>query len=210
MQPQDIYFSGRSMNPTLKGGDVLKVYPYSNASPKRGDVVVFYPPCEERLITHRIIALNESGIRARGDNNIKIDPWIISPSDIIGKVILKSRGRKQRRIINGQWGYYYSIMLYGFRRIRSLLIDLLRPFYHWLLQGGVIRRWFPLARKMQIITLVRSSGTEMQLIMGKKVIGRLAPQATRWQIRPPFRLFVDETSLPVDCFHFPNRSESNH
>jgi hypothetical protein len=32
--------------------------------------------------------------------------------------------------------------------------------------------------------------------MGRRVVGRWLPGMTRWYIRRPFRLFVDEESLP--------------
>jgi hypothetical protein len=32
--------------------------------------------------------------------------------------------------------------------------------------------------------------------MGRRVIGRWLPGMSRWHIRRPFRLFVDEASLP--------------
>jgi hypothetical protein len=39
-------------------------------------------------------------------------------------------------------------------------------------------------------------GKELQLLMGRRVIGRWLPGMSRWHIRRPFRLFVDEASLP--------------
>lgn len=48
----------------------------------------------------------------------------------------------------------------------------------------------------RIISLGRSEGTELQLLSGKRVIGRCY-----WHIRRPFLLVVDEDSLP----HVPER-----
>jgi len=42
----------------------------------------------------------------------------------------------------------------------------------------------------------RSDGVEFQLLMAGHVIGRLIPGKGEWFIRRPFRLFVDEASLP--------------
>ncbi|MGD8776215.1 MAG: hypothetical protein PVF76_16570 [Syntrophobacterales bacterium] len=47
-----------------------------------------------------------------------------------------------------------------------------------------------------MISFNRDAGTELQLVMGQRVIGRRLEGKTRWHIQRPFRLFVDETSLP--------------
>jgi hypothetical protein len=47
-----------------------------------------------------------------------------------------------------------------------------------------------------VISLNRDAGTELQLVMGRRVIGRWLPGKSGWNIRRPFRLFVDEESLP--------------
>ena len=47
-----------------------------------------------------------------------------------------------------------------------------------------------------MISLNRDGETELQLLMGRRVIGRWLPGRTGWSIRRPFRLFVDEAALP--------------
>jgi hypothetical protein len=48
----------------------------------------------------------------------------------------------------------------------------------------------------RVISFNREAGTELQLVMGQRVIGRRLEGKTRWHIRRPFRLFVDEEALP--------------
>jgi hypothetical protein len=50
--------------------------------------------------------------------------------------------------------------------------------------------------KTKVISFDRAEGTELQLLLGRRVIGRWLPGMTQWLIRRPFRLFVDEGSLP--------------
>jgi hypothetical protein len=63
--------------------------------------------------------------------------------------------------------------------------------------AGAIRRWLPnKIMKTKVISFDRAEGLELQLLMGRRVIGRWLPGMTQWLIRRPFRLFVDEASLP--------------
>jgi hypothetical protein len=48
----------------------------------------------------------------------------------------------------------------------------------------------------RVISFNREGGTELQLVMGRKVIGRRLEGKSGWNIRRPFRLFVDEEALP--------------
>jgi hypothetical protein len=50
--------------------------------------------------------------------------------------------------------------------------------------------------KARAISLSHTAGTELQLLMGRRAIGRWLPGKSGWNIRRPFRLFVDEESLP--------------
>jgi hypothetical protein len=50
--------------------------------------------------------------------------------------------------------------------------------------------------KTRAISLSHPAGTELQLLMGRRVIGRWLPGMSGWNIRRPFRLFVDEEALP--------------
>jgi signal peptidase I len=55
--PAYITYSGPSMNPTLKSGDLLEVAPYSGRTIQRGDVILFYREEEDRKIVHDAVTL---------------------------------------------------------------------------------------------------------------------------------------------------------
>ena len=80
--------------------------------------------------------------------------------------------------------------------IDSTLSSLLRPGYRRLATDGTFRRWLPDQMKPRVISFNRGEGTELHLFMGRRVIGRWLPGKSGWNIRRPFRLFVDEESLP--------------
>lgn len=49
----------------------------------------------------------------------------------------------------------------------------------------------------------RPQGTELQLVWGRRVIGRRHPGRVRWHIRRPFLLFVDKATLPKNPSKLP-------
>jgi len=187
---------GPSMNPTLKSGDLLQVIPYDGKKVRRGDVIVFHSPENSRKITHRVISIDSKGIKTKGDNNKRIDPWVLSHDNIIGRVIYVQRGRGCRRVYWGPIGQLFVAIVKAIRLIDSVISYLLRPVYQQLARAGIFRRWLHGLLDIRVISFNRQEGTELQLLMGQQVIGRLPPGRSRWQIRRPFRLFVDEESLP--------------
>lgn len=80
---------GNSMFPTYKNGDKIRVYPI-NRQISVGDVVL-YTHLKESLTLHRIyeIKYNELGCLTyltKGDNNLDVDPYTVTDSNIIGLV----------------------------------------------------------------------------------------------------------------------------
>jgi hypothetical protein len=184
------------MNPTLTAGDELQLEPYNCKKIRVGDVVVFNVPEDGRKITHRVISVNSKGVRTLGDNNKIIDAWVLTTENIIGRVVYAQRGRRRRRVFGGSIGRFYVIVVRLMKMLVSGIAVLLRPVYRWMVQTGFIIRLFSGQIKPLIITLNRQEGTELQLLVGRRFVGRLLPGESQWQIRRPFRLFLDETSLP--------------
>lgn len=73
-----------SMTPTYSPGDVVLDRPI-DASPTSGEVITFAPRANE-LVTHRVVAASEEGLRTKGDANEKRDSWVISPEHVVGIV----------------------------------------------------------------------------------------------------------------------------
>jgi len=191
-----ITYSGQSMNPTLKTADLLYVLPYRKQKFQPGDVVVFYPSADRRLFTHRIVRIDSQGIRTRGDNNNNLDSWILSSDHIIGRVVYAQRKKRRLPIYGGLRGRLYILRIRTQRMIDSKVSNLLRPLYYRLARADLFRRFLPPKLRMRILSFNRPKGTEFQLVMGRFVIGRLLPNQERWSIRRPFKLFVNEETLP--------------
>ncbi len=197
-------YIGPSMNPTLKSGDSIKVIPYGKRKIRIGDVIVFPSPKGFHNVVHRVISVDSQGIRTRGDNNSNIDPWTLSHDGIIGHVFWAQRGNRWRSIYGGLRGLLYSLGISATRMIDSKISFLLHPAYHWLAVTGALRPWLSALMETRVLYFSRSTGTELLLLMGRRVIGRLLPGRSQWVIRRPFRLFVDEAGLPK------NPSKSHH
>jgi len=196
MEPKRITYIGPSMNPTLKPGDLLCVSPCDGQRIQCGDVVVFISPEDGSRVVHRVVSSNPSGIRTRGDNNNQCDPWVLSPDHIVGCVVSLRRGNRRLKVFGGLPGHFSAMAIRAINIIDVNLTSLLRPFYQRLARAGVCRRWLPSRMRPRVISFNRDEGTELQLVMGRRVIGRWLEGKTRWHIRRPFRLFVDEESLP--------------
>jgi signal peptidase I len=200
-------FKGPSMNPTLKTGDSLRVTPYGDEFIRAGDVIVFRPPGKERHVTHRVVSVNARGIRTRGDNNRKMDPWLLQPCDITGRVVSAHRGTRTIYVHGGKRGVLMVRALWFIRYADAVISSLFRPVYRRLSTAGMFRSVFP-KTKTRLLCFKQPGGVEMQLLMGSKIIGRRR-SGEPWRVRRPFRLFVNEASLPdfdvgVQFPHSPN------
>jgi signal peptidase I len=194
--PKSISYTGPSMNPTLKAPEKLHVVPYKERKIKRGDVVVFFSPESHRMVVHRVISVDARGCRTRGDYNRDSDTWILGPERIVGRVVSAQLGNRRRTISGGMRGLLYSSRLRAIYLMKSKIYSLLGPTYHRLAGAGLLRRWLPWYEQSRVVSFHRPAGTELQLLIGRRVIGRLLPGRREWEIRPPFRLLVDEAKIP--------------
>jgi signal peptidase len=193
---ESMNYIGPSMNPTFKPGDRLEIISCEAKKIRRGDVIVFIPPGNHSKVVHRVVRIDSHGIKTRGDSCNHLDEWVLSPDCILGRVILARRGNKKWRVSGGRMGQVFASIVRAIHAIDSGVSSLLRPTYDRLAKSGVFRKILPMQMKKMVISFNRPEGLELQLLMGRRVIGRWLPGTSRWHIRRPFRLFVDEASLP--------------
>jgi signal peptidase I len=189
-------YNGSSMHPTFKPCDILYVVPYQSRKIRCGDVVVFADPDNGKHITHRVISVDDGKIRTIGDNNKDIDKYLLNPENIIGRVDFVQRKEKRLPIYGGFWGRLNTFKASAARKSNSIVSYLLHPFYHMLASSGVLRRMLFFMPKIRAIRLSKNGREEFQLLLGNRIIGRRLPEKDRWHIAKPFKLFVDESSLP--------------
>jgi hypothetical protein len=193
----EIFYQGFSMTPGFQPGDLMKVDSCDEAKIRRGDVIVFKPPGEDRLVVHRVVETGRGGIRTRGDGNSLEDPWVLKQEEIRGRVVSFERNGRKHAVRRGIAGRLHAAAIRGVQRLDRCLSNVLHPFYRWLSQKSAFRRLLPVSMIPRIVTFERPEGTDMQILMGRQVIGRRVAGAG-WMIKRPYRLFVDERSLP-DC-----------
>jgi len=184
------------MNPILKSGDRLQIASYGLEEIRVGDVVVFISPEDNSKVVHRVASLNSNGIKTRGDNCDQPDDWVLSPNCILGRVVFAQRGKRRFKVFGGLLGRLSALAARAISAIDFRASPLLRPTYHRLAKKSIFRGRLPDLMKIRVVSFNRHAGTELQLLMGRHVVGRWLPGMTRWHIRRPFRLFVDEAALP--------------
>jgi len=192
---EEYNYNGPSMNPTFKAGDRLQVVPYASRKIEVGDIIVFRPKGNERTIMHRVIAIDVRGVITRGDNNNKIDPWYLQPHEILGCVTSASRGSATMKVTGGRKGILYARLRWVIKHADQTISRPLHPLYHRIADAGILSRLLPSWARPRVVHFNKPSGQEAQLLIGKQVIGRRRPGATQWQIRRPFRLFIDQSLL---------------
>jgi signal peptidase I len=194
-----ITYIGNSMLPTLLRGDILKVVQYSHRKIHVGDVIAFQTPKGGALIVHRVVSVNLNGVRTKGDNNFRIDGWVLSPDDILGRIVSVNRGGKNTIILSGFLGQKYAIALRNLKRIYNALLSfVLSRAYHWFSDKGSFNKLFINQVNIRLGCFKHGDSLELQLLFDRRVIGRLLPGQKQWYIRRPFRFVLDEKSLPMD------------
>jgi hypothetical protein len=190
-----IAYAGRSMNPTLREPEMMEIVPYGNRPVRVGDVVFFASPEADRPVVHRIVLVTPAGIRTRGDNNSERDKFVLQPKDIEGRVVAAWRGQKRREIAGG-WRGWLTGHWCGWQRIIDRKVSsLLRPFYHLLSHQTMFVRLLPAQFAPRVVVFQSSGQEQFRLLIGDRVIGRYDTRSRQWQIKRPFRLFVDKRLL---------------
>ena len=195
-KPLFITYTGPSMNPTLRAGDTLHVRPYEGRDIRPGDVIVFRHPENGRRFAHRVISVDARGIRTQADRHRKADRFVLTPDHIIGRVIAVKRGSSQRSVWGGPVGRLVGTTLEIINTVKAAIAHLLYPLYERASKSGIVRRWIRGRLKIRVVSFERPGGKDLQLLLGHRLIGRRLPTKSHWHIRRPFRLFVDEASLP--------------
>jgi len=191
------YF-GPSMHPTLATQDLLEIAPYTVARrPEPGDVILCTAPIANLYVIHRIIASTPTGFRTRGDNSNSDDPWLLTEREIIGRVVAAYRQTGRRPVHGGTAGRLLAAHCSLRRRSLSVLIVLLRPLSR-VIRHGILKARLPLQGcRFQLYSFGNRDRTDYRLMAGRKIIGVFDHTTRRWRIRLPYRLFFDESSLPL-------------
>lgn len=191
---RELLYTGSSMNPQFLLGDTLLIAPYDSKSVRPGDVVVFSSPKSKKLTVHRVATVSPEGLTTKGDNNPGLDNWVLSPQDILGQVVGIRRKGLILPVPRDLPAKVY--LLRGHHKIDWVVSKLFHSLYHRLAQSELLQGRLSAWVKPRLLCFFRLQGLEWQLWLGRLLIGRKLPTQSSWNIRRPFRLIVDDTSLP--------------
>ncbi len=184
------------MRPLFRPGDRIRFAPCRAEELRRGDVIIFTSPGQGERVVHRVVSTGPGGIRTRGDANPCADAWVLGKADLIGRAVAVERRGKVMSVAGGPAGRLMAACIRAARRADHLASYALNPCYRGLARCGFFRALLPPAIRPRVITFERDGAREMQLVLGRRIIGRRPPGAGTWTIRRPFRVFVDERALP--------------
>jgi signal peptidase I len=202
--------TGTSMSPTLDEPDLLEVEPLGTAPVRPGDVVCFKSPRTGKTIVHRVVSVGPrsqvsgratdggptGGIRTRGDNNPADDDEVLQAGDIIGRVRTAQRGARRWRVHGGWLGLAVLPWARLGRGIRSSTWLIPHKLYHLLASLGPFDRTLPACLRPRLVRFDTRHRSFVKLLMGRQTIGHYDLRRKEWRIRRPFRLLVDEQTLP--------------
>jgi hypothetical protein len=183
-----------TMVPTLRYGDVARLEPCEVSQINLGDVICFYRSLDHGWIS-RVVRREPHGLRTRGDNTPRNDPWLINSEDLIGRVVGAHRGSRVIKIRHGKIGRSLALGFRVLHLLESWFSPALRDIYQRLADQGLCRRWLPARWTPRLVAFQHPQGPAYQLLLGWRLVGQRLP-GKPWQIQRPFRIFVAEKSLP--------------
>jgi signal peptidase I len=192
----DLFCRGESMRPLFRPGDRIHFAACRIEEVRQGDVIIFTSPGQVERIIHRVVSTGPDGIRTKGDANPCRDTGNLRQEDIIGRAVSVERGGRAIPVAGGIAGRLLAVLIRAFRKSDHLASHVLNPCYRGLARSGLFRALLPPALRPRVITFERDGAREMQLVLGRRIIGRRPAGAGSWTIRRPFRIFVDEKALP--------------
>lgn len=124
------------------------------------------------------------------------DPWTLQKGDLMGRVVRAQRKNRRVLVSGGISGLLMALAIRVVKKSELRVCGVLRPAYHKLAASGFFNACLPFIPGMRLLSFEKPQGTELQLLMGARPIARRTAGSQTWQISRPFRLFIDETSLP--------------
>ncbi len=192
----ELFCRGESMRPLFQPGDRIRFVPCRAEEVRPGDVIIFVPLEQTERVVHRVVSAGPDGIRTKGDANPRADSWDIRQAKLIGLAVSVARRGKVMPVAGGLAGRLLTACIRAARAADHLASHILNPCYRGLARSGLCRAFLPRALRPKVVTFERDGAREMQLVLGRRIIGRRPADAGTWTIRRPFRLLVDEQSLP--------------
>ena len=190
-------YRGNSMNPTFFEPEMLTVEPFDNKTPRRGDIICYHVVDKDEGIVHRVINVRGPAIKTRGDNNANPDDYTVDRGMVIGRVVAARRENEIRLIRGGFTGVASMYLNRCYRTVNRFISGLFYKSYRNLASSGLLRIIKPKSMKFRVVIFERFTMQYPKLILNGRTVGSFDYRKKEWKINRPYRLFIDEKSLPV-------------
>lgn len=197
LEPADAgrFYRGRSMLAVLRPGDFLFAQPATIDRVRPGDVVTFGSRREGReddVVVHRVIAVRPDGLVTRGDTNRRPDRELVTPGNLLGRVVARERNGRRVPVLGGRPGLWLARFLPTgrrvWRRLRQRLLSLGRAPWRRLRESRLVPRlWRPRIRRVRFAT---RDGPVVKYIHGGRTVASWRPDTGRFRCSRPFDLVL--------------------
>ncbi|MCM8775526.1 MAG: S26 family signal peptidase [Candidatus Omnitrophica bacterium] len=174
------------MFPTFRPGDLLHITVYSRFDEIRiGDSVIYNAPGGCKTV-HRVISVEGTKIRTQGDNNSFQDPYLLSFSDLVGRVDWMERKKKRIKVRSGFYGKIWHRLMQARRTLWRVLFLFARPIYCKISDFFSFVAITP--KNARCVIYYRPWGRELQVIVNNRTIAKRNPETGKSEICLPYRL----------------------
>lgn len=184
-------YTGPSMAPTFKPGDLLGAQKINLRSIHLGDIVIISRQnnaTHSETIVHRVIAINQECLITQGDNNFRSDSQVVAIDNFVGLATFFKRRDRIFPIRGGYQGLLYATLLHAWNNIWMLIKLKGSHVYHHIRKSGLITTiWKPAISQIRVTT---DQGPLVKYIYGKRTVGRWWPEQQQFEIEKPFDLVI--------------------
>ena len=190
----DVY--GTSMLPTLKAGEsVLVETDFERDMLLPGDIIIYKTSQEDdKKIAHRIFKKCPNGFITRGDNNLEEDDYLVEHGNILGKVLSVKRDGGNHYLKSGKSGRRLQQWLQIRKLVLKYILKIPCMISSWIDKSRIFNVFHDFI-KIEIVSLKKGNKTKEIIIHKKKLIGKKCIFTGQWNIRFPYKFFINRNKL---------------
>lgn len=190
-------YTGPSMRPTLRPGDLLYVRPV--ASPVTpGDVVVYQDDSSPGFVVHRVYGCAGPGYRTRGDNNAQADLHPVPLAQMVGRVAIVDRAGRRLPLRAGRPALWAARLRWFTMPVYRRLARIAAPPYRALRASATVRRFLArcLGHRLATVRLETPDGPIIKTLCHGSTVAIWQPLSNRFVCRKPYDLVIPHPGPP--------------
>ena len=193
-------YTGQSMSPTFRPGQLLYVRPAAQELAP-GDVVVYRDPeQQEGYVVHRVVGRSRESLMTRGDANARRDRLPVAYGQVVGQVIQAELSGQVKAVRGGRGGLWAARARWAMLRLWNRAARYLAVPYRVVRTSPTVRRvlkgiWRP---RLVVIHLQTPQGEGVKVVHRGRVVARSAASGERLVWRKPYDLLHEGGDLLVE------------